>query len=173
MMKATNFELEKIAGEMALFPFHGNTDGNGSNFAPLITYFPKWNVRASDGAWCAAFAYHCCRLAGYDIPYSPDECVSCNLAGCVGRDEFAQGDQRIGYYKGPESVDPLSGDIVIFDRLVSDKEHDQIGTVLNATGGQLITAEGTVESCSGIVTRRRDEHIRAFIRLPDGYRYWE
>lgn len=69
-MKATGAALAKTAKEMALLPFHGNLDGKDANIAPLIAHFPRWNVDAADGAWCAAFVYHCCRLAGYEIPYS-------------------------------------------------------------------------------------------------------
>ena len=171
-MKATKAELARIAEEMALLPFHGNTDGRGSNIAPLIAPFPKWNVNAADGCWCAAFVYYCCISAGFEIPYSPDECISCSLAGCGGWDEYAQGDNRIGYYKGTEAFSPDSGDIVIFDRVFCCKEHDHIGIVLKSTGTKLITAEGNVENRSEIVTRCRDEHIRAFIRFPDGYKYY-
>ena len=170
-MNGTSYELAKIAEEMALLPFHGNVDGDGSNIAPLISYFPKWSVSAADGLWCAAFVYHCCISAGYDIPYSPDECVSCSLAGCGGWDEFARDNSRIGYYKGSDDFSPQRGDIVLFDRLFSDREHDHIGIVLKVSGKQIITAEGNVEKRSQIVTRNLNDKIRAFIRLPDGYKY--
>ena len=171
MTDATGAELARIAEELAGTPFHGELDGEASNIAPLIAHFPKWSVAAADGAWCAAFVYHCCREAGYDIPYSPDECVTCSLAGCGGWDEYARADKRIGYYTGTDDFSPLPGDIVLFDRLFGDREHDHIGIVLKATDTHLITAEGNVESRSQIVTHPRDAHIRAFIRLPDGYRY--
>lgn len=170
-MKATKDELVKIAKEMALRPFHGNLNGSNTNIAPLIAHFPKWNVNDADGLWCAAFVYHCCRLAGYEIPYSPDECITCSLAGCGGWDEFAQGDNRIGYYKGNEDFSPVSGDIVLYDNMFCDQEHDHIGIILEATDTQIITAEGNVDNQSKIVTRKRDDQIRAFIRIPDGYKY--
>ena len=62
-MKATAEELAKTAERMALLPFHGNIDGKDSNIAPLIAHFPKWNVSAAEGLWCAAFVYHCCLSA--------------------------------------------------------------------------------------------------------------
>ena len=170
-MKATGEELAKVAEEMASFFFHGNIDGCGSNIAPLIAHFPKWNVDAADGAWCAAFVYHCCISAGYEIPYSPDECVTCSLAGCGGWDEFARGDSRIGFFKGTNGFSAKPGDIVLFDRVFCGKEHDHIGIVLSASDTHLITAEGNVGNRSQIVTRDRDGRIRAFIRLPDGYKY--
>lgn len=170
-MKATGAELAKIAEDLALYPFHGDVDGEGANIAPMIAHFPKWNVKAADDAWCAAFVYHCALLAGYEIPYSPEECVTCSLAGCGGWEEFAKGDSRVGYYMESADFAPLAGDIVIYDRTVSEKEHDHIGIVLKAAENELVTAEGNIEKRSRIMTRRRDEHIRAYIRLPDGYRY--
>ena len=55
------------------------------------------------------------------------------------------------------------------------QEHDHIGVVLEASDSGLVAAEGNVlgKNCSGLVRRRRDEHIRAYIRIPDGYRYEE
>lgn len=170
-MKATGAELAKIAEAMARVPFHGATDGQESNLAPLIAHFPKWNVRAADGLWCAAFVYHCCRLAGYEIPYSPNECVTCSLAGCGGWEEFARGDRRIGYFRGTEDFSPEPGDIVLFDRVFCGEEHDHIGIVLKASDACLVTAEGNVDNFSRIMNRKCDEHVRAFIRFPDGYRY--
>ena len=172
-MKATGEKLAIIAERAALLPFHGKIGGNDANIAPLIAHFPKWNVEAADGLWCAAFVYHCCILAGYDIPYSPDECVSCSLAGCGGWDEFAASDNRIGYYKRTDDFSPRPGDIVLFDRVFENKEHDHIGIVIKAADTQLVTAEGSIGNKSQIMTRARDEHIRAFIRIPDGYVYNE
>lgn len=166
-MKATRAELAEIAEELARLPFHGG--GEESNIAPLIAHFPKWSVKAADGLWCAAFVYHCCVTAGFAIPYSPDECVSCSLAGCGGWDEFARGDSSIGYF-GREFT-PSPGDIVLFDRLLSDSEHDHIGIVLRVSDGHIVTAEGNVGNVSRIVTRDVDDRVRAFVRLPDGYGY--
>ena len=171
MVKATRAELAKIAEEMALLPFHGNLDRKGGNIAPLISYFPKWNENAADGLWCAAFVYHCCRRAGYDIPYSPDECVSCSLAGCGGWDEYARGDSRIGYHRETPEFSPSPGDIVLFDRVFCGREHDHIGIVLSASDTKICTAEGNIENRSRIVIRNRGAQIRAYIRLPDGYQY--
>ena len=171
MKKATGEELARIAEKLALTPFHGNIEGEVSNIAPLIAHFPKWSAEAAEDAWCAAFVYHCVLLAGYEIPYSPEECVTCSLAGCGGWEEFAMGDERVGYYKESTSFVPREGDIVLFDRVFSGVEHDHIGVVLKASEDTLITAEGNMGKRSRIVTRKRDEYIRAFIRLPDGYRY--
>lgn len=170
-MKATRSELARIAKETALYPFHGTVDGEETNLAPLIAHFPKWNVVEADEKWCAAFVYHCVLLAGFEIPYSPNECETCSLAGCGGWEEFAKGDERIGYFLRDERFSPEAGDIVLFDKVFSGVEHDHIGIVLDVSDTKIKTAEGNVNNRSEIMTRNRDEHIRSFIRLPDGYKY--
>ena len=173
MMNATRKRLAEVAREKAQLPFHGFLEGQESNLAPIIRHFPKWNVRAADRLWCAAFVYHCCVEAGYQIPYSPDECTTCSLAGCGGWEEFAMGDRRIEYHRGDADFAPEPGDIVIYDRVFVDREHDHIGIVLEVRDGVLLAAEGNKfhDNISGLVERPIDGHIRAYIRIPDGYRY--
>ena len=48
-----------------------------------------------------------------------------------------------------------------------------MGIVLVKRDRTILAAEGNVNNISGIVERPLDEHIRAFIRIPDGYRYKE
>lgn len=169
----TRKRLASAARELALRPFHGYLEGQGSNIGPMIQYFPKWNVRDADKLWCAAFVYYCCIQAGFGIPYSPDECVTCSLAGCGGWEEYAMGDSRIGYHRRDGAFSPEPGDIVLYDRVFIGQEHDHIGVVLEADGGGLLAAEGNIrnENVSGLVRRPMDEHIRAYIRIPDGYQY--
>ena len=171
MEKATREYLANFAEKAAQTPFHGFIDGEGSNLEPLIRFFPKWTLKEADGLWCAAFVYYCCREAGFEIPIRPDECASCNLAGCIAWEEFARGDDRIEYRKGTESFIPEAGDIVIYDRVFEDREHDHIGIVLRSTQNTIIAAEGNLNNISGIIERPRDEHIRCYIRIPDGYGY--
>ena len=171
MKKATREYLAGVARELALLPFHGDVDGIASNLLPIVQLFPTWNLKEADGLWCAAFVYYCCTEAGFDFPYSPKECKTCHLAGCLGWEEFAIGDQRIKYHKGADSFVPEAGDIVIYDRVFENNEHDHIGIVLEKRECTILAAEGNVNNRSGIVKRPIDEHIRAFIRIPDGYRY--
>lgn len=81
MESATREALAFAAREAALKPFHGYLPGRESNLDPIVRRFPKWNLREADRLWCAAFVYHCCIEAGFAIPYSPDQCVTCSLAG--------------------------------------------------------------------------------------------
>ena len=171
MKKATRERLAEVAEEMALLPFHGTVDGQESNLAPIVRCFPTWNLREADGLWCAAFVYYCCREAGFGIPYRPDECKFCHLAACFGWEEFAVSDPRIEYHKSAEDFVPEAGDIVIYDRVFENREHDHMGVVLEKRAHTLLAAEGNVDNVSGIVERPLDEHVRAYIRIPDGYRY--
>ena len=171
MEKATRKKLAKIAKEKALIPFHGYVQGKPSNLEPIIQFFPKWTLKEADGLWCAAFVYYCCLETGYEIPYWPKECEICHLAGCAAWEEFALGDPQIAYRKGTEDFIPEAGDIVLYDRVFNDQEHDHIGVVLQKRDHTLLVAEGNIGNVSGVLVRPIDDHIRAYIRLPDGYQY--
>ena len=168
---ATRARLAEVAKEKAQIPFHGYIDGETSNIEQIISFFPKWTLREADGLWCAAFVYYCCKEAGFEFPYRPNECRTCHLAGCPGWEEFAIGDGRIEYHKGADGFVPEAGDIVIYDRVFIDREHDHMGIVLKKLENSIIAAEGNINNRSGITERPTDEHIRAYIRIPDGYRY--
>ena len=171
MKKATRVYLAKIAKEMALVPFHGAVDGMASNLTPIVRSFPAWNLREADGLWCAAFVYYCCKEAGFGIPYRPEACKTCHLAACFGWEEFATSDQRLEYYQGAEGFLPEAGDIVIYDRVFENKEHDHMGIILEVREHTILAAEGNVNNISGIIEHPIDGHIRAYIRIPDGYQY--
>lgn len=173
MEKATRQKLADVARQKAQMPFHGFVDGKQSNIAPIIDLFPKWNIVDADRLWCAAFVYYCCVETGFEIPYSPDECVTCSLAGCGGWEEYAMGDSQIEYHKADDSFKPEVGDIVLYDRVFCNREHDHIGIVLEVKEDAIVAAEGNIfnQNISGIVERPMDEHIRAYIRIHDSYRY--
>ena len=171
MEKATRTALAKVAEEKARLPCHGYIEGKDSNLEPLIRFFPKWTLREADGVWCAAFVYYCCWEAGFELPIRPNECRSCHLAGCIAWEEWATGDNRIGYHKGTDAFLPDAGDVVIYDRVFNNQEHDHIGIILRKLEDTIIVAEGNKGNVSRIVERPLDGHIRAFIRIPDGYQY--
>lgn len=173
MEKATRAYLAKIAREKALLPFHGTAGGLASNLAPLVQPFPTWSLREAEGLWCAAFVYYCCKEAGFGILYRPNGCKTCHLAGCLGWEEFAIADPRIEYRKPAEDFLPAAGDIVLYDRVFENNPHDHMGILLEIREHTLLAAEGNVNNVSGIIERPMDEHIRAFIRIPDGYQYGE
>ena len=169
MEKATGKYLAKVAEKAAQIPFHGDLAGKKSNLEPIIRFFPKWTLKEADGLWCAAFVYYCCREAGFEIPLRPDECTTCHLAGCIAWEEWAQANDQIEYRKGKEGFVPETGDIVLYDSVFENREHDHMGIVLQSIENTILAAEGNLNNASGIIERPKDEHIRAYIRIPDGY----
>ncbi|MBQ9950998.1 MAG: CHAP domain-containing protein [Clostridia bacterium] len=167
MQKMEN-KLAAAARREALKGWHGYVSGAESNLAPIIAPFPKWTLHEADGLWCAAFAYHCCIASGMRFPIRPAECASSNLAGCGAWEEWAQADPRIEYFRTGK---PEPGDLVLFDQVFCNAEHDHIGVVLEVHPDRLITAEGNCGNVSAIAERPRDRHIRAFIRLPQDFVY--
>lgn len=54
-----------------------------------------------------------------------------------------------------------------------NQEHDHIGIILEVDADTITVAEGNAfhDNISRIIKRRIDKHIRAYIRIPDGYSY--
>ena len=167
-MPKTPNKLAETARRETMKNWHGYVCGSESNLHPIIAPFPKWTLREADGLWCAAFVYHCCQTSGMQFPIRPKEYASSNLAGCGAWEEWAQNDSRIEYFRTGE---PQSGDIVLFDRVFCNAGHDHIGVVLDVLPDQIVTAEGNFGNVSAIVERPRDEHLRAFIRIPEDFIY--
>ena len=164
-------KLAVIAREEAEKPYNGKVNNSVPNIQDIVALFPKWSVDEANGLWCAAFVYHCVILAGFKIPVRPKE-ASCSLAGCVAWEEWAQADSRIEYHSGNDNVfQPAAGDIVLFDRVFNNADHDHIGIVLENYDDYIITAEGNVENVSRILERKKNSHIRAYIRIPDNFLY--
>jgi hypothetical protein len=169
---ATQQHLADVAKTEALRCFHGKVMQTVPNIQTIIAPFPKWHIDEADGNWCAAFVYYCCIKAGFKIPIRPKECVSSNLAGCGAWEEWAMEDKNIAYHSARESgFSPQIGDIVLFDNVFIDKEHDHIGIVVGINETSIIVAEGNLNNISGIIERNKDSHIRAYIRLPNHYEY--
>ena len=163
--------LAVIAREAAEKPYNGKWNNCMPNIGDIVALFPKWSVEEADGLWCTAFVYHCVISAGFRIPVRPKE-SSCSLAGCGAWEEWAQADSRIAYHSGNDNAFyPAPGDLVLFDRVFNNTDHDHIGIVLENYDDYIITAEGNVENVSRIVKRTKDSHIRAYIRIPDNFLY--
>jgi hypothetical protein len=170
----TRVKLAELAKVEALRPFNGFLPDKAPNIQPIVDLFPKWTIEQADRNWCAGFVYYCCVKAGFSIPYSPEECVSCSLAGCGCWEDFAMGDGRMEYHHGSKvNFYPEAGDIVLYDRVFINREHDHIGIVLENKDYTIVVAEGNTynDNISRVVERSKDEHIRAYIRIPDGFTY--
>lgn len=171
----TRTRLAEIALEQTKIPLHGYLDGIDTNLHPVIAPFRKWNLKSADRGWCAAFVYYCCLLNGFEIPYKPRECNDTgSLAGCGSWEMFAQTNSGLEYHLRDDKLFTHEiGDIVLFDHVFCDKEHDHIGIILSVEPDRLITAEGNAGNTNTamVMERPRNEHIRGYIRIPDCYRY--
>jgi hypothetical protein len=169
---STHQKLAQVAKTEAQRFFHGRVMKTEHNIHDIINLFPKWSIEESDGMWCAGFVYYCCIKSGYKIPIRPKECRSSNLAGCSAWEEWAMNDKRLTYYPvGKNDFTPEEGDIVLFNNVFIDHEHDHIGIVIENKETSIIVAEGNINNVSGIIERKKDSHIRAYIKIPDDYEY--
>ncbi len=117
--------------------------------------------------WCCAFVYWCCQQAGYEIPIRASLDSHYTLA-CVGNWlEYADNKKIWKDSKNFEYI-PQSGDLVIFDKLLSENFFDHMGIVLNYDFDEkfIETAEGNIEKATGIFKRPINEQISGYICLP-------
>ena len=164
-------KLARIAEELARRPFHGKTMGLKSNLKPVTNHFtgPK---KEFEGKWCASFVYHCCRLAGFDLPPRYPLPKMGSFAGVRAWLQWAKLPNHRFYHSAHSAqFSPARGDIVVYDNLFDPGPHDHMGIILNVSGGQIRVAEGNVNNLSAIVTRNLNRHIRGYIRIPDGYKH--
>ena len=163
--------LATIARSDALKCYHGFVMETEPNLDPIVQLFPPWPLREWDGKWCAAFVYYCCRLAGLGLPVRyPDDRVSCNFAGCLAWEQWAMLPETGFYHRaGEEGFVPEAGDIVLYDGVFDPGPHDHIGVVLENREASLLVAEGNYNNVSAVLERKKDVHIRAYLRIPDRY----
>lgn len=168
--RADGAALAETARRLALTPLHGFTEHTESNLQPLVQHFRHWDVHQADRLWCAAFVYHCCVETGFQLPFSPDQCTLCSLAGVPAWEELAMKDPRILCFR-PDEFAPVPGDIVLYDHVFCNSAHDHIGIVLENHKDHILAAEGNIGNSnhSGIIRREKDAHIRCYIRLPNNY----
>ncbi len=162
-----NKKLSNIAKQEAQMGYHGFVMGTEPNIDAIISLFPKWDIEKWDSHWCAAFVYYCCIKAGINIPVRyPDERVSNNFAGCNAWEQWAKlPDINSWYHLNESQFIPEAGDIVVYDRVFENAEHDHIGIVIEVRNTSIIVAEGNFNNVSAVVERNLDKHIRGFIRI--------
>ena len=162
--------LAICAEAFAKRPFHGNLVGLRSNLKPITDHFPKGPRSDFEGKWCAAFVYHCCVSAGYNLPHRHPEPLTCNFAGVRAWLEWYKLPWNQFYFaRRNHSFSPQRGDIVIYDGVFDPGPHDHIGVVLTLWEDRLLVAEGNVNNISVIVEREIGQHVRGFVRIPDDY----
>ncbi|MGV8949310.1 MAG: CHAP domain-containing protein [Candidatus Paracaedibacter sp.] len=111
--------------------------------------------------WCAVFVYYLVIKAGYSVHIKPFENKS-GTFGLVGI-WLEWGILENRFEERP--YEPGPGDLVLYDRLLSDSELDHIGIILENNSHYLLTAEGNVNNMTGIFKRKKNHKIRGYIRL--------
>jgi len=159
--------LLKIASGEGSAHYQGNAQKAGPEIekylAPLRDILAQRKPHYKDLTvgfdWCGAFVYWCIRQAGFDMPVCPlpgsDLTVGLvktwyDWACATGK--FVEADQT-----------PQPGDLVIFDKLLSEDVFDHIGIVLEP-GPPLLLAEGNADNRTGIFERSL-ETVRGYVRL--------
>ena len=169
-MSGKREHLAQCAETLARRPFHGNVMGMRSNLKSITDHFPKGPRSDFEGKWCAAFVYHCCVQAGYNLPHRHPEPVTHNFAGVRAWLQWAKLPWNQFYFaKGNLRFTPRRGDIVIYDRVFDPGPHDHIGIILSLTRNRMWVAEGNVNNMSAVLERDMGRHVRGFVRIPDDY----
>ena len=116
--------------------------------------------------WCCAFVYWCCQQAGYEIPIKVTSNSRYTLAAVGNWIEYAD-NQKIWRDNKKIEYIPQAGDLVIFDKLLSENLLDHIGIVLSCDIEKkfIETAEGNINKATGIFKRSINEKISGYICL--------
>ncbi len=140
----------------------------------IARYWPEADAfETLSGNWCAAFVYHCCYEAGFVLPMRHPQ-VEQRFTAIKGWLDFASLLVN-GFYhpKGESGFVPERGDIVIFDRLLEDKQPaDHMGVVVMTSPERITVAEGNARSSnvSDVIEHSATHHVRGYIRLPNDFR---
>jgi hypothetical protein len=143
-------------------------------YKEICHYWPDPDIyKVLQGNWCAAFVYHCCMQAGILLPIRYPNGKH-RLAGVGAILEWAKLPET-GFFHcdDQENFTSQRGDIVIYEKLLSNKSHDHIGIVLNSEGQEILVAEGNKdnENYSSVFRRSRENSILGYIRINNDYEF--
>lgn len=143
-------------------------------YREICQYWPDSNIYiVLMDSWCAAFVYHCCRQVGFKLPIRYPIGV-CRFAGVAAWQEWAQLPE-IQYFHSSQDKDftPQRGDILIYEKLLSEQSHDHIGIVLACDEDELLVAEGNKDNKnqSALIRRDRWSKISGFVRIANDYAF--
>jgi hypothetical protein len=152
---------EDLAGEaiekyLAVFREAFNRNGGATDYTDRRVGYP----------WCCAFVYYCCLQAGFRFPPKPIPEHRWTLGAVPVWYDWAVLPANDFYF--PADVgrrSPEAGDIILFSRLIEDKDLDHIGVVVAVTPTMLTTAEGNFHNRSGLFERPRAKNVHGYIRL--------
>ncbi|MGO4530219.1 CHAP domain-containing protein [Paenibacillus sp. 2TAF8] len=144
------------------------------HFQEICQYWPDSDIHTIlKSNWCAAFVYHCCMHVGIKLPIRyPNRTY--RLAGVGAWLDWSRLPETGFFYVDQEDgFRPERGDLVVYEKLLSDNSHDHIGIVMSCEVDYLLVAEGNVDNhnYSGIVNRPRGDCILGYIRISDDYQF--
>ena len=129
------------------------------NIEQIIHVFPNCPIQNTDKNWCSAFVCFCCVKAGFDIPIRPKESISCNLAGCGAWEEWDIIWLIIILTHQRQEI------LFCLIKFFCNSEHDHIGIIIECKLDSIVVTEGNINNISGVIERKIDEHIRAYIKI--------
>ena len=163
-------KLSRLAKNEGLLNLHGNENFAGKEIEKYLqTLRPAMNLHGNYEKysdvnigyhWCGAFVYFCCKEAGFCIPEKPG--TKYTLAAVKTWYEWGKINN---FFYTPNEIDPEPGDIVIFDKIMSELEMDHVGIVIESFNNKIMTAEGNFFNKSGIFTREKNKQIKGYIRI--------
>lgn len=117
-------------------------------------------------------------MADLEIPIRYEPLANTRFACVEGWLKWGE-DNHICFWE-KDGFTPSKGDIVIYNNIISPENkplntpwYDHIGIVIEHRDGILTVVEGNYNNSnhSEIVTRKRNEKIGCYIRIPDDYEY--
>lgn len=143
-------------------------------FQEICKYWPDDNIYSVLlSNWCAAFVYYCCMQAGFQLPIRYPN-AEYRLAGVGALLDWTQlPETDFLYFDGQNGFIPQRGDIVIYDKLLTDHLHDHIGIVLACDDREILVAEGNRDNqnYSSVFYRDRWQCVFGYIRIENDYKF--
>ena len=139
----------------------------------IARYWPEEDaIERLKGRWGAAFVYHCCMESGFYLPIRLEGFPQRFDSVKTWLDFGSMLENGFYHARGEMGFTPERGDIVIFDRMLEDKEpYDHMGVVVLATEDIITVAEGNARgsNMSDVLEHSSTHHVRGYIRLPNCY----
>jgi hypothetical protein len=174
--KRKRLALARIASEEGCLELSGNENLAGEAIEKYLAFFREALNRNGNYAkysdprigypWCCAFVYYCCLQAGFAFPPKPIPEHRWTLAAVPLWYDWAILPENDFYFPSSDRRrTPEAGDIVLFNRLIEDKDLDHIGIVVAVNTDTVTTAEGNFHNRSGVFQRPLAANINGYIRL--------
>ena len=156
-------KLVTIAAEEARKNYYGETPEQAGNLHPMEQLFVaerELTHEALNTDWSGAFAYHCLRLAGIELPlHYPDPRVGESFAAVRAWELYARL-PKIAIWNRGSCIE--AGDLVFLK--VPEGAPRLMGIILQVDGDRLEIAVGNYRNHSAIIERSIAESVRGIIK---------